>query len=179
MHRLCVVFIGAIVAASSPDLTAQQQPAASIQILRSTHSGPFALIEGVVVDRFGTAVPNSLVRVRDARNGRVSENRVTDKLGAFAFRPVDPGTYVVEALSNARALLAASSLINIDAGDTAKVVVRLPAEPSQLGSLFGQRRGSMESGVASAFAAVAGLLPQAIIHAIPAVVPVGDPVSER
>jgi Carboxypeptidase regulatory-like domain len=179
MHRLLVVFIGATVAAGSLDLTAQQQPAGSIQILRSTHAGPYSVIEGGVVDRLGAAVPNRLVRVRDARSGRVSENLVTDKRGAFVFRPIDPGTYVVEVLSHARALLAASSLISVDARDTAKVVVRLPAEPSQLGNLFGERRGSLESGGAAAFAAVAGLLPQAVIHAIPAIVPAGDPVSER
>jgi Carboxypeptidase regulatory-like domain len=176
MHRLFVVFIGATLAAGSLDLSAQQPPAASIQILRSTHAGPFSIIEGGVVDRLGAAVPNSLVRVRNARSGRIPENLVTDKRGAFAFRPIDPGTYVVEVLNNAKALVAASSLISVNAGDTAKVVVRLPAEPSQLGNLFGQQRGDLESGAA---AAVAGLLPQAVIHGIPAIVPAGDPVSER
>ena len=36
------------------------------------------------------------VRLRDARFGRIVDTQVTDKSGLFAFRAIDPGSYIVE-----------------------------------------------------------------------------------
>jgi hypothetical protein len=39
---------------------------------------------------------------------------------------VDPGTYIVELLSRDRTVLAASEILNVNAGDAVSAVVRTP-----------------------------------------------------
>jgi len=39
---------------------------------------------------------NTVIRLRDARLGRVVDTVTTDKFGAFEFRALDPGSYVAE-----------------------------------------------------------------------------------
>jgi len=68
-------------------------------------------------------------------------------------------------------------LTAVDAGETANVVVKLPARPSGFGALLGHSTGP--NGTTALVPAIVSILPQVIIQSIPAVVPVGVPVSER
>jgi hypothetical protein len=64
----------------------------------------------------------------------------------------------------------------VNAGETEEVVVKLPARPSLLGALLGTTNANTPTGMVPTLVSV---LPQVVIQSIPAVVPVGDPVSER
>ena len=69
--------------------------------------------------------------------GRIISTQRTDKSGLFEFRAVDPGSYIVELLGAADTVLAASQLINVNAGETVSTVVKLPFRLPPLGGLFG------------------------------------------
>jgi hypothetical protein len=53
----------------------------------------------------------------------------------FTFRTVDPGSYIVEILGPDRTVRAASDIINVNAGDAANAVVKLPFSAPPLAAL--------------------------------------------
>ena len=61
----------------------------------------------------------------------------TDRLGVFAFQRVEPGTYVVELISSDQSVLAASQLLNANAGEAVTAIVKLPLSISPLAAVIG------------------------------------------
>src|SRR5688572_31677449 len=55
-------------------------------------------IVGTVRDADGNVMPNAIVILRNLRT-TVAERAVTDDRGAFVFRVLDPGTYVIEVVT--------------------------------------------------------------------------------
>jgi hypothetical protein len=95
------------------------------------------------------------VRLRDARFGRIIDTQVTDKSGLFAFKAVDPGSYIVEIMTpNEQSVLAASQLLNVNAGDAVSAVVKMPFKLPPFAGLLGHT--AMPSAAAVATQAVAG-----------------------
>jgi hypothetical protein len=141
----------------------------------------FVTIQGYAKDSGNAALPNALIRLRDARFGHAVETKVADKTGAFSFLQIDPGNYVVELVGATDRAVAATHLISLNAGETASVVVKLPLRSSGLAGLLGQgnRSGESPGGVTELVPAITEQLPQATLQGIPAVVPIGNPVSER
>jgi hypothetical protein len=88
----------------------------------------FSTIQGNALTSTNGSLPDSVVRLRDARFGRIVDTQYTDKAGLFAFKVVDPGAYVIEIISatNEASVLAASQLIHINAGEAVSAVVKLP-----------------------------------------------------
>jgi hypothetical protein len=106
-------------------------------VLPGTRETAFSTIQGNALDSINGILPDSPVRLRDARLGRIISTQRTDKSGLFEFRAVDPGSYVVELIVNAETVLAASQLINVNAGETVSAVVKLPFRLPPLGGLLG------------------------------------------
>jgi hypothetical protein len=97
-----------------------------VQRVAAARSKAPILIRGNALDSDNGPLPGWLMRLRDARLGRVVETRLTDESGMFAFTVVDPGSYIVELLGRERTPLATSQLLTVDFGDTVSAVVRLP-----------------------------------------------------
>ena len=129
---------------------------------------------------------------RDARLGRIVNQSLTDKLGAYTFKGLDPGNYIVEIVSNNQTTLAATNLISANAGETVTAVVRLPFKPSLLAAILGQQStvssaakdvGSISSSSTSNFGGVltslVEQLPATTGQAIPTLLPSGPPVTEQ
>jgi hypothetical protein len=129
-------------------------------------------------DAAGVSLPNAPVRARDARYGRIVATLVTNRAGNAVFEGLDPGLYVVEIITSTRQVLGASRLTAVNAGETEEVVVKLPAAPSLLGTLLLGTSSNTKSPT-GLVPTLVSVLPQVVIQSIPAVVPVGDPVSER
>src|SRR5262245_51491639 len=55
----------------------------------------FGIIQGNTLNSTNGQLPFASVRLRDARFGRVMGSQVTDRTGLFAFKNVDPGSYIV------------------------------------------------------------------------------------
>jgi hypothetical protein len=115
----------------------QVRPPLSPRILAGTRDSAFALIQGNALDSSNRALPDSLVRLRDARYGRIVSGQITDKAGVFVFPRVDPGSYVVELIDDGQRVMAASELLSVSAGDSASAVVKLPSRMSPFGGVLG------------------------------------------
>ena len=106
-------------------------------VLPGTRETAFSTIQGSALDSTSGILPDSAVRLRDARLGRIIGTQRTDKSGVFEFRGVDPGSYIVELLGPTDSVLAASQLINVNAGDAVSTTVKLPFRLPPLGGLLG------------------------------------------
>ena len=91
-------------------------------------------IQGNALDATNGNLPNVVVRLRDARFGRIVETELTDKSGLFAFRMLDPGSYIVEVIGNDSSVLAASQILNVEAGEIVSAIVQLPLLTPMVGA---------------------------------------------
>ena len=129
-------------------------------------SQAFSTIHGNAVNSSEALLPYATVRLRDIRSGRIADVTTSDKAGAFAFRGVDPGSYIIELMGNNETTVATSQILDLNAGQSASVVVKLPAQASRLIALLGHTTPSLLA-VTSA-AAASGVLASAVT---------GQPVS--
>jgi len=112
-------------------------------------------IQGNAVNGSNRALNDTLVRLRDARMGRIVETMTTDKQGMFAFRGIDPGNYVVEVMSPANnGVLASSQVLNVGAGETVSALVKLSFRIPPLAGLIGNGSQTTASAVSTAAQAV-------------------------
>jgi hypothetical protein len=127
-------------------LVAQQQTASTVSTVRSTVSRATLLkarehalttIQGNALNSTNGQLNGALVRLRDARFGRIVDTQLSDKSGLFTFKAVDPGSYVVEIVSTELSVLAASQLLSVEAGEIVSAVVKLPFHMSQFAGLLG------------------------------------------
>jgi hypothetical protein len=136
--------------------------------LPSSHDAPVTSIRGNVFDAANGPMVNMTVRLRDARFGRIIDTQVTDKVGMFAFTPADPGSYIVEVMGDDRTVLAASDIIDVNTGDAATTIVKLPLRVRPPSSGLGGKAASAAAIVAAA--ASAGVLATTVT---------GNEVSQR
>jgi hypothetical protein len=121
-------------------------------------------IQGNALNSTNGALNDAVVRLRDARFGRIVDTQLTDKSGLFAFKSVDPGTYIVEVINNNESVLAASELLNVNAGESVLAVVQLPMKLPLAGII-----GSTDS-------TAAAIASQAAASSIVAIIPTA-PIS--
>jgi hypothetical protein len=113
-----------------------------------------AMIQGNALDATNGAMNDTLVRLRDARFGRIVDTQLTDKAGLFTFKAMDPGAYIVEMVAKNESVLAASQLLNVNAGEAISAVVKLPFRTPALANVIGN--ASAPSATAVAMEAAAG-----------------------
>jgi hypothetical protein len=146
-------------------------------ILPGTQESAFTVIQGNALSSSNGQLANSIVRLRDARLGRIVDSQVTDRSGLFAFRTVDPGSYVVELVGNDQTVLAASQVLNVNAGQVVSAVVRLPFRIPPFAGVFGHGAGEATATIPSAAAMVtsvaadAGVLAQNVVTTTPDISP--------
>jgi len=148
-YRFALIAIASVMSAVAAG--AQQQP----KLLPGTRPGAFATIQGNALTSTNGHLSDSLVRLRDARYGRIVGYQITDKAGLFAFRSVDPGIYLVEIMGPDQSVLAASELLTVNAGDTVTAVVKLPF---QIAPLAGPVATTSKAAVVTTAAAAIGVL---------------------
>ena len=109
-------------------------------------------------------MPNTLMRLRDARFGRIVDTVTTDKSGLFSFNSIDPGSYVVEMMSPANeSVIAATPIINVGAGQVMSAILKLPFKIPPFAGLLGP---SLPSALAvSSAAAASGVLAETVAGA--------------
>ena len=130
MSRFLPVAIAIVTAASGLRLAAQQPAtnafSSTSTVIARTKGLGLSTIQGNALDWTNARLSNARIRLRDARFGRIVDKQLTDKSGIFMFSKVEPGTYIVEVLSEDQSILAASELLTVDAGDLVSAVVKLP-----------------------------------------------------
>jgi hypothetical protein len=157
MSRINLVIGGALVAVATLQPSAQQMPAlggapgasarASERILTprllpGTRADVISTIHGSALDSTNGQLTNTLVRLRDARVGRIVDTQFTDSTGVFAFKALDPGSYIVEVMASDQSVLAASPLINVNAGEAVSAIVKLPFRIPPFAGVLGNSTAS-------------------------------------
>jgi hypothetical protein len=122
----------------APGARLSVRTAGASNLLPGARRSVLTIIQGNALDSSNGALQNSLVRLRDARVGRIVDNQSTDKTGLFTFRGVDPGMYVVEVAGRDSKVLATSQVISLNAGEVISTIVKLPFEVPAFASLLGQ-----------------------------------------
>lgn len=121
-------------------------------------------IQGNALNSTNGAMPDALVRLRDARYGRIIDTQLTDKSGLFAFKSIDPGTYIVEVIGNDQSsVLAASQLLNVNGGEAVSAVVKLPFRIPPFAGVIGSTSTPSATAIATEAAAssIAAVVPTA------------------
>ena len=141
MRQLSIVLCslaltGGLSFAQAPAVKVTPNSSASTKLLPGTRTGVLSTIEGKAMNAVNTPMSGATVRLRDARAGRIVNTTTTDKLGAFVFREIDPGTYVVELMNN-NAVIASSPLLNVGTGDAVSALVRVPFTASTVAAVLG------------------------------------------
>lgn len=158
MHRvLTFILASGLMLGGSPALRAQT-PAARL----ARPQGPRAnlsTIQGNALNSSNGPLPNAVVRLRDARFGGIVGQQTSDRSGLFAFSSVDPGNYVVEIVGQDKSILAASQILNVNAGESASAIVKLPFQLSPLAALVSHT-------VQSALAVTAAAASSAVLSAV-------------
>jgi hypothetical protein len=122
----------------------------------------FSTIQGNALTSTNGPLNDIIVRLRDARFGRIVGSQTTDKSGLFEFKSVDPGTYIVEVMANDQsAVLAASQLLNINGGEAVSAVVKLPFRIPAFAGIMGSTSMPSAAAVAGEAAAsgIASIVP--------------------
>ena len=178
MYRFLSAAVGVIIAATTFEVAAQAPARAPAvprttaravvpsgnplssglvpRLLPGTRLDVFTRIQGNALNPTNGALPDTVVRLRDARVGRILDTEITDKAGLFAFGSFDPGLYIVELVGDDQSILAASQMLSVSAGEVVSAVVKLPFGIPPLGGFLGHTVQSA-SAVSSA-AAASGVL---------------------
>jgi hypothetical protein len=121
----------------------------------------FCAIRGSALNVDATPLPDSPIRLRDARSGRFVATSSTDKTGSFTFSSVDPGSYVIEVLGGDGNVVAASQILNLNAGDAASAIVKLPFQTRRYSGVLGHT--VMSAILVTSAAAASGILATEIV----------------
>jgi len=130
-----LAFTGGLAFAQAP-ANVTPNSSATARLLPGTRSGVLSTIEGKAMTAVNTPMSGTTVRLRNARAGTIVNTMTTDRFGAFAFRDLDPGTYVVELMNN-NAVIASSPLLNVGTGDAISALVRVPFTTSPIAGVLG------------------------------------------
>ena len=168
MHRsravvLALLIQGIALPASAQQVTRTIQHPAVVSPVNG-----LAIIQGNALSSANLPLRDATVRLRDARAGRIAQASRTDQAGLFVFRGVEPGTYIVELLGADQTVLAASELLEVNAGETISAIVKLPFKMQPYAGLLGHT--TMSAILVTATAAATGVLAAQVA---------GDPVSPR
>ena len=182
MHRVVSLATSAILLASPLSSAAEPQTATGgprtttvgpnatskvVKTLPGTRANVFTTIQGNALSSTNGPLADSVVRLRDARFGRIVDTELTDRSGLFTFRGVDPGTYVVELMDkDSQTILAASQMLNVNGGEAVSAVVKLPFRIPPFAGLMGT----------SSTPTAAALTTQAALSGVASIVPT-DPIS--
>ena len=106
------------------------------QVLPGTPQTAFGTIHISALSAANSPLPRWIVRLRDARYGRLVATNLTDDEGSFTFRDVDPGSYIIELIGGDQTVRATSALLAVNAGASVFAVVRLPTERGAITALL-------------------------------------------
>jgi hypothetical protein len=141
-------------------VTVSREQGPDAAVLPGTPRAAFGEIRGTAMTSRKQPLPARTIRLRDIRNGRTVESKLTDEHGAFTFRAVDPGTYLCELLADqgqdADKAVASSGLIPLDSGQAALIEITLPVEVKSLASVLGHHAAA--AAIVAGSAAAAGVL---------------------
>lgn len=94
-------------------------------------------------------LPEAQVQLRDLRTGQVVERVTADADGRFAFRSLEPSTYLVEMTLADGSVVALSEAVTIGSGEIIQTLVQLASRSRTFGWWLGSTTSSVLSSAAS------------------------------
>ena len=137
-------------------------------VLPGSNAAAAATMQGLALSSGNKPLAARIVQLREAEVGRVVRSLVTDEKGEFVFDAIEPGSYVVELLTNRRTVAATSALFQVRAGQAATAIVREPMPQKPADSIIGFAAAHAE--IVRSAAATSGILGSQVT---------GDDVSPR
>ena len=121
----------------------------------------FTTIQGNALTSTNGPLNDMMVRLRDARFGRIVGSQTTDKSGLFEFTSIEPGAYIVEVMANDQSVLAASQLLNVNSGEAVSAVVKLPFRIPPFAGIMGRTGMPLAAAIAieAAASGIASMAP--------------------
>jgi hypothetical protein len=155
MRRTLLITVGMLALAAASVSAQSPAAAAATKLLPGTRAGVLSSIQGNAVTSSNGPLVNTAVRLRDARYGRIVDTVMTDKQGMFAFKGVDPGSYVVEVMNPANnTVMASSQVLNVSTGEAISALVKMPFRIPPLAGLLGNASQTTAQAVSNAAQAV-------------------------
>ena len=153
MRRTLLIFVGVL--AVSAGSFAQTGAAGAAASKLAPRAGALSSIQGSAMTGSNGVLKDTVIRLRDVRYGKVVNTMMTDKQGAFVFRGVDPGNYVVEVMNPANnAVMASSQMLNVNGGEALQALVKLPFRIPPIAGLLGNSSQTTSEAVSTAAQAV-------------------------
>jgi hypothetical protein len=109
-----------------------------------------ASIIGAAWNADNTPIPFAKLRLRNVVSGRIQAHTVADELGKFAFRSVEPGSFVVELVSDDGRILTVGHTFSAAPGETVATFVRLGTKVPWFNGFFGNAAAIVASTAAAA-----------------------------
>ena len=119
---------------------------------KSSSASHTAVVKGNARTGANGPLPHATVRLRNVRSGQLADTMISNDAGEFEFRGIEPGSYVVEILGPDRSVIAASQIVDANAGETVTALVRMPYGMSPLANILGHSQGSAAAVISAAAA---------------------------
>jgi hypothetical protein len=119
-------------------------------------------INGTAQSAAGQALPNYTVQVRNLQTGELAGTTTSNAAGSFSFAGLNPGTYVVEVVSPAGAIVGSSAATVVGPGAIVSVTVSATAAAAFAGAAGG---GISTAVIVTSVAAAAGIAGIAVVVA--------------
>jgi len=150
-----VTAIAALCLASAPAFAQAPVGGVAPKLLPGTRTSILSSIQGNAVNQSNGPLADAVVRLRDARYGRIVGSVTTNKQGAFSFQGVDPGSYVVEVMTPAQnTVMASSPVLTVGSGEAISALVKLPFRIPAFAGLIGNATQTTTQAVSTAAQAV-------------------------
>ena len=94
-------------------------------------------------------IPRARLRLRNVTSGKIDGTAIANEAGQFTFSNMEPGTYLVELVSESASVLAVSHVFTIGADETVATFVRLGNRAPGLLGFFENAATAVASGAAS------------------------------
>jgi hypothetical protein len=119
-----------------------------------------ASIVGSAWNADNSPIPNARLRLRNVETGRVEGTTVGDESGQFTFTGVEPGTYVVELVSETGKILTVGNSFTVGPRETVASFVRLGTKAPWYNGFFGN--AALAVATAAAATGLTALAPEQI-----------------
>jgi hypothetical protein len=96
-----------------------------VRQLTGAYQASVNAIVGVARDADGELLAHARLQLRDLKTGAILQRTTTNSEGAFVFKGVDPGTYIVEVTNNDGSVIALSDATTVANGEIVRVAVHL------------------------------------------------------
>ena len=115
----------------------------------SVEAGISSSITGSVWRADNTPLPRGRLRLRNVTTGRIAATTVGNDAGQFVFSDFEPGTYIVELVSDKGRLLAAGNAVVVGRGETVATFVRLTSKVPWFDGFFSNAAATVATAAAS------------------------------